>query len=227
VPAAGIRGDGEEDAAHVRVEAIAGGEAGDVLALEGIREVEALYGELEIVEEGGDVCTAIGVRDAEGRAALENVGPIGTGWDDFFKTYERGIKRGHALMYGRKDGGGDIEIAVPDAAAGDELIRDALERGAGALDEEDLEALMIDEEDVLAGDDLLYVFALDHHKAVLEAGAGVVIDEGDGAGHDLTAKLLCVLDELLAQHFANGVRATCVAAAHDDLAKFIGQGLRK
>ena len=83
VPAEGVVGDGAKDAGHVRVEDGAGGEAGDVLGLECVGEVEALGEVVGVEEEGADIALVLKRFETQSGSALEDVRPGRRSWESF------------------------------------------------------------------------------------------------------------------------------------------------
>ncbi len=75
MPAEGVVGDGAEDAGHVGVEDGAGGEAGDVLGLEGVGKIEALGEVVGVEEDGADVAVVLKRFETESGSAFEDVRP--------------------------------------------------------------------------------------------------------------------------------------------------------
>jgi hypothetical protein len=75
VPTERVVGDGAQDAGHVGVEDSAGGEAGNVLCLEGIGEVEALGEVVGVEQKGADVAVVLKSFKTQSGSAFENVRP--------------------------------------------------------------------------------------------------------------------------------------------------------
>ena len=109
------------------------------------------------------------------------------------------------------------------AFAGDEFVGDLLEADAGGLGEDDFEAVVVLEMHMLRGNDLLQMTVLDLHQPGLQAGFGVVVDDRDGARHDLPAELLLMRDELLADHLRDGLGAARMAARGDHRVELVGK----
>ena len=75
MPAERVVGDGAEDAGHVGVEDGAGGEASDVLGLEGVGKVEALGKVIGVEQDGADVAVVLKRFETQSGSAFEDVGP--------------------------------------------------------------------------------------------------------------------------------------------------------
>ena len=83
VPAESVVGDGAKDARHVRVENRPGGEAGDVLRLQGVGQIQTLREVVRVQEDCADVRVIFDRSDAQRCAALQNMRPGGRSGEVF------------------------------------------------------------------------------------------------------------------------------------------------
>src|ERR1700694_3167364 len=78
VPANGILDNGAEDSAHVGVQHESFGKPRDMLRLECIRHVVSFRRTLEVVKNSANIRSALQIRNAQGRSALQHMGPGST-----------------------------------------------------------------------------------------------------------------------------------------------------
>ena len=83
------------------------------------------------------------------------------------------------------------------------------------MHKEDLQRLVVLQEDVLRGDNLLEVGQLGLRQRVAHAAAFGAIDQGDGSGHDAIRLALPVFRQLVPDQFTEGLGAVGQAALGD------------
>ena len=204
VPADGIRGDRGEQAAHVGVQAIGRAQIEDVLALERVRHVVALGAFERVVEQHADVRATVDVGEAEAFAARNDGGPHAGAVECFF---EEGIHARDCPCVERRDEvGGEGELGGLHALAGDEFVGDVAQGAGGALHEDDFENVFVLQQDVLRGNDFGDVVAEDPREVAEQGAFGLVVNQGEGPGHDFGADFPQMLGGVLVDHFRDRLR---------------------
>ena len=92
VPATGVFGDRDENAAHVGVKAVALGESRGVLALERVGEIQTLGEQLKVIHQSRHIRPAFDVGHTQRGPAFQNVRPVRAGRHDFLKTNGRWVE---------------------------------------------------------------------------------------------------------------------------------------
>ncbi|MNR06012.1 hypothetical protein D3C85_1220660 [compost metagenome] len=113
-PAAGVGGDGGQHAAHVRVQAVAGGELGGVLAFEAVGQVQPFGFFIGVEQCQADVGAAAQVGQAQQLAALEHEGTMAAAREHVFGEGREQLGRiSHCEKSSKR-----YEACPPPAAAG-------------------------------------------------------------------------------------------------------------
>ena len=76
-------------------------------------------------------------------------------------------------------------------------------------------------------DHFAQVFVLEIRQLFLQPRCRVIVDQGDGPGHDSLTELLLVFDQLLIDHFRYRLRSAFEAALRHHAVELREQGLRQ
>ena len=87
VPAHVVVDDGAEDAPHVRVQAVAAGEPECVLALQGVRQIQALQRVCGVVGQHGGIAASFHIDQSQLDAAVDDEGPVAASGQHVFMKY--------------------------------------------------------------------------------------------------------------------------------------------
>jgi len=109
------------------------------------------------------------------------------------------------------------DIAMFHAPVRQEMIGEAVNHLAGALDYDDLQAIALVKVDVSAGAYLADVFVLQVSQLVLDIGDVMVIDQGDGANYGALGVFPLSLHQVVADQIADALRAALIASRLDEL----------